>query len=70
MNTFENILENGAFAYFQIHDISKVLLCSKGLTWTSLALETFLNHSLADNLCKQFGPRSGLNPDCMTLVGS
>ena len=44
LNTFENIMENGAFApkeqmlhfpqYFQIHGISKVskvLLCSKGL---------------------------------------
>ena len=41
MNTFENIMENGAFApkeqmlhfpyYFQIHDISKALLWSEGL---------------------------------------
>ena len=43
LNTFENIMENGAFApneqmlhfplYFQIHDISKALLWSKGLSY-------------------------------------
>ena len=52
LNTFENIMKNGAFAileqmlhlpyYFQIHDISKTLLWSKGFRLSSKFSNIFL----------------------------